>query len=321
MEKVKKNQNLIPLKELNLTNRFLFDQVMEDPDTQQDVLSIIFGREIPLLKHNESEKEIRVSPVIRSIRLDIFSMDEEEYVYATEMQDTRKADLAKRSRYYQSLMDSSLLEPGVPNYNLLNNTYLIMFMTFDLFGYKKYQYTFRPRCEEVPECELMDGATRIFLSTKGENTNEVPAELVEFLKYLEQTTDETAEKSGSEKIHRIHERVQKVKMNEAVGVKYMQAWEEKYYAEQEARERGHAEGLEAGRAEGLEAGRAEGLEAGRAEGRIEGEHESMKKLVAKKLKKGKTVEEIADALEEDTEVIEQLIQELSLEVTAESCLE
>ena len=313
MEKVKKNQNLIPLKELNLTNRFLFDQVMEDPDTQQDVLSIIFGREIPLLKHNESEKEIRVSPVIRSIRLDIFSMDEEEYVYATEMQDTRKADLAKRSRYYQSLMDSSLLEPGVPNYNLLNNTYLIMFMTFDLFGYKKYQYTFRPRCEEVPECELMDGATRIFLSTKGENTNEVPAELVEFLKYLEQTTDETAEKSGSEKIHRIHERVQKVKMNEAVGVKYMQAWEEKYYAEQEARERGHAEGLEAGR--------AEGLEAGRAEGRIEGEHESMKKLVAKKLKKGKTVEEIADALEEDTEVIEQLIQELSLEVTAESCLE
>ena len=313
MEKVKKNQNLIPLKELNLTNRFLFDQVMEDPDTQQDVLSIIFGREIPLLKHNESEKEIRVSPVIRSIRLDIFSMDEEEYVYATEMQDTRKADLAKRSRYYQSLMDSSLLEPGVPNYNLLNNTYLIMFMTFDLFGYKKYQYTFRPRCEEVPECELMDGATRIFLSTKGENTNEVPAELVEFLKYLEQTTDETAEKSGSEKIHRIHERVQKVKMNEAVGVKYMQAWEEKYYAEQEARERGHAEGLEAGR--------AEGLEAGRAEGRFEGDHESMKKLVAKKLKKGKTVEEIADALEEDTEVIEQLIQELSLEVTAESCLE
>lgn len=305
MEKAKKKQNLIPLKELNLTNRFLFDQVMEDPDTQQDVLSIIFGREIPLLKHNESEKEIRVSPVIRSIRLDIFSMDEEENVYATEMQGIKKTDLAKRSRYYQSLMDTSLLEPGVPNYNLLNNTYLIMFMTFDLFGYKKYQYTFRPRCEEVPECELMDGATRIFLSTKGENNDEVPAELVEFLHYLEQTTDETAGKSSSEKIHRIHERVRKVKTNEAVGVKYMQAWEEKYYAEQEARERGHAEGLEAGRAEG------------RAEGRIEGERVNMKKLVAKKLKKGKSIEEIADALEEETDVIEQLINEIKEEAVAE----
>ena len=41
---------IVPLKELNLTNRFLFDVVMEDPQTQQDVLSIIFGREIPALE-------------------------------------------------------------------------------------------------------------------------------------------------------------------------------------------------------------------------------------------------------------------------------
>ena len=35
------------LKDLNLTDRFLFDMVMEDLQTQQDVLSIIFGRDIP----------------------------------------------------------------------------------------------------------------------------------------------------------------------------------------------------------------------------------------------------------------------------------
>lgn len=28
-----KKQNMIPLKDLNLTNRFLFDEVMEDPET------------------------------------------------------------------------------------------------------------------------------------------------------------------------------------------------------------------------------------------------------------------------------------------------
>lgn len=55
-------------------------------------------------------------------------------------------------------MDTSLLEPGIPNYNHLNQTYLIMIMTFDLFGYGKYRYTFAPRCEEVPECTLEDGA-------------------------------------------------------------------------------------------------------------------------------------------------------------------
>lgn len=286
MAKNKKNQRMIPLKELNLTNRFLFDEVMEDPNTQREVLSIIFGRDIPILRQNESEKEFRVSSLIRSIRMDIFSIDDQDVVYATEMQDERKTDLAKRSRYYQSLMDTSLLEPGVPNYNQLNDSFLIMFMTFDLFGHKKYQYTFRPKCEEVPECELLDGTTRIFLCTKGENQNEVSEELIEFLHYLENTTEETAIKLESERVKRIHERVCKVRTSEEVGVKYLQAWEEKYFAKLEARE--------------------EGLEEGRAEGRLA----AMKDLVAKKLAKGKSVEEIAEDLEETVEAVERLINEL-----------
>ena len=81
MNTVHAKQNMVPLKELNLTNRFLFDEVMEDPVTQQEILSIIFGRDVPLLNHNESEKEIRLSPLIRSIRMDLFSMDEQENVY------------------------------------------------------------------------------------------------------------------------------------------------------------------------------------------------------------------------------------------------
>ena len=48
MEDTGKKQPLIPLKDLNLTNRFLFDEVMEDARTQQEVLSIILGKEIPL---------------------------------------------------------------------------------------------------------------------------------------------------------------------------------------------------------------------------------------------------------------------------------
>jgi len=126
---------IVPLKDLNLTDRFLFDEVMEDPQTQQDVLSIIFGRDIPLLEQNETEKEFRLAPNIRSIRMDVFSVDEEHTVYNTEMQQKRKNDLAKRSRYYQALVDTSLLEPGIPNYNCLNRSYIIMIMPFDLFGW------------------------------------------------------------------------------------------------------------------------------------------------------------------------------------------
>ena len=176
-----KNTNMIPLSELNLTNRFLFDTVMEDPETQQTALSIIFQREIPLLTHAETEKELRISPALRSIRMDVFSMDEDHVIYNSEMQQKRKSDLAKRSRFYQALVDSSLLEPGIPNYNLLNTSYIIMIMPFDLFGYGKYQYTFQAECQEIPGLILEDKATRIFLNTRGTNDAEVPDELIEFL--------------------------------------------------------------------------------------------------------------------------------------------
>lgn len=51
MNKMKKRK---PLNELNLTDRFLFDEVMEDAQVHQDVLSIIFSRDIPVLGVNES---------------------------------------------------------------------------------------------------------------------------------------------------------------------------------------------------------------------------------------------------------------------------
>lgn len=76
-----KKQNRVPLRELNLTDRFLFDEVMEDPQAHQDALSIIFGRDILLMGSNETEKELRVSPLLRSIRMDVVSMDDENVLY------------------------------------------------------------------------------------------------------------------------------------------------------------------------------------------------------------------------------------------------
>ena len=278
-------EKMKPLKELNLTDRFLFDQVMEDMETQQDVLSIILEKEIHLLTQVQTEKEQRVSPLAKSIRMDVFSMDEDQTVYNTEMQNKKTADLAKRSRYYQSLMDTSLLKPGDVNYNLLNDSYLIMIMTFDLFGEGKYRYTFRPKCEEVGGCTLEDGATRIFLSTKGKNRDEVSKELVEFLQYVEKSSDQTAAASESLRIKRIHSRVCEVRTSEEIGVKYMQAWEEKCYDRMEARE----------------------------EGREEGRAEILKQMIGKKLDKGKTIPEIADALEMDEGLVRKFADQLEKE--------
>ena len=82
---MRREQKRIALKDLNLTDRFLFDEVMEDIETQKNTLDIIFGKEISLLGRPETEKELRVSPLLRSIRMDVVSMDTEGVVYNTEM--------------------------------------------------------------------------------------------------------------------------------------------------------------------------------------------------------------------------------------------
>lgn len=57
---------------------------------------------------------------------------------------------------------------------------------------------------------------------------------------------------------------------------------------------------------------AEGLAEGRAEGRAEGKLEEKRNLIAKKLSKGKSLEEIADALEESVENIKELISAMQI---------
>ena len=111
--------------------------------------------------------------------------------------------------------------------------------------------------------------------------DEVPRELAEFLHYLEETTDERAASTNSQRIKRIHRRVRKVRLSEEVGVKYMQAWEEKYYEREEGKE----------------------------EGREEGARNKLRELAIKKYHKGMSVEEIADWTEESPELIRQLLEE------------
>ena len=54
----------------------------------------------------------------------------------------------------------------------------------------------------------------------------------------------------------------------------------------------------------------DGYEDGERNGEIKGEAKKLYSLVEKKLAKGKTAEEIADALEEDLSVIQKVIAEL-----------
>lgn len=269
------NNVITKLEELNLVDKFLFDEVMEERESYQALISIVLENEIELLEKPQTEKELRVSPQLRQVRLDVVSMDREKKLYHTEMQKENTGSLIKRSRYYQAQLDVSLLEPGSINFNLLNNSCFILIAPFDIFGRGLYRYTFEGTCRECPDLKLGDGAVRVFINTAGTNREDFSQEFLDLMKYVTETTDAVAGVAESSKIKLIHKRVKKIKLSEKMGGKYMQRWEEVAYATQK----------------------------GIAQGVAKGEQVKLIKLVCKKLAKNESPEEIAKDLEEETSTI------------------
>ena len=238
------------LKDLNLLDKFLFDEALEDEENKnmKTLLDIILGQDTHLKQPPQTEKECRSSFEKRQIRLDVYTVDEDDVVYDTEPQKTNTKNLPKRSRLYQGMIDSRLLPPGCIDFNLLNPVVIIMIMPFDLFGYELYRYTFKMQCEEVPEMELGDDATRIFLNSHGKHPELVSRELIELLEYMEKSTDAVVEECESERIHQMHERVNRLKSSKEMEIKFMQKWEEKEMERQEAYAEGREEGERVGEA-------------------------------------------------------------------------
>ena len=292
---MKKNKR--SLQDLTLLDRFLFAEVMEDPKTFENILSIILGEDISIKGRPQSEHESRTSPLKRQVRLDVWAEDETDAVYNVEAQKENTKNLPYRSRFYQALIDSKLLDPGEVDFSNMKDCYSIIIAPFDLFGRGLYQYTFQMTCAETDQL-LEDGATRIFLNTHGKNSDDISPELKELLYYMEHTTEEIS--CSTSRLQEIKNHVNIVKSSEEIGVKYMQEWEEKILEKRKAR----AEGLAEGRAEGLIAGRTEGRAAGRAEGQTITLIQQMKK----KIQKSKTLIQIADELEEKPDTIQSLYE-------------
>ena len=266
------SKNKKSLQDLTLLDRFLFAEVMEDPKTFENILSIILGEDISIKSRPQSEHENRTSPLKRQVRLDVWAEDETDAVYNIEAQKENTKNLPHRSRFYQALIDSKLLDPGEVDFSNMKDCYSIIIAPFDLFGRGLYQYTFQMTCAETGQ-PLEDGATRIFLNTHGKNSEDISPELKELLYYMEHTTEEISCSTS---------RLQEIK-NHVNVVKYMQEWEEKILEKRKAR----------------------------AEGRAEGETFRLIQLIKKKIQKSKSFIQIADELEEEPDNIQSLYECIS----------
>ena len=257
------------LQDLNLMDRFLFSELIENAEAYKLILEIILEREINFKGEPVAENEKRKELLGKIARLDVCAIGDDDRVYNAEVQKENENNMHKRMRYYGALMTSKLLPEGTIDYNRLSDLCMIVIAGFDMGGEGKYRYKVRRMYKGYPDKEVYDGEVILYLNTKGKDTAEVSDELIAMLEYFEETTDDKALSSGYDRIIRLNEIVASIKANDEIGVKYMNAYEERMHDIQEAREQGE----EIGRSEG-EASKA--LEMAKA---MKAENEPTEKIV------------------------------------------
>ncbi len=139
--------------------------------------------EIEKIEYINVEERIKTTYEHKGVRLDVYIKDKIGTVYNIEMQVINQKNLAKRARYYQAMIDSSLLLKN-SDYNLLNKSFIIFICPFNLFDGERQIYTFKNFCEENKKILLEDEATNIFISTKNKKDKNISANLEAFLDYV-----------------------------------------------------------------------------------------------------------------------------------------
>lgn len=207
------------LKELTLKDNFMFGAVMCDENNCKRLLELVL--EFPIERVEVSkERSMVYHPEYKGVRLDVYAKDENNTHYNVEMQAVFHRALGKRARYYHSQIDMDLLTTG-KEYAELPNTYVIFICDFDPFGMKKYRYTFRHLCLESSTVQLEDGYETIFLSTCGENSEEVSRELVKFLTYVRADLEESTADFGDSFVENLQKAVSEIKQSRRMGERYM----------------------------------------------------------------------------------------------------
>lgn len=261
--------------ELELRDDFMFSRIMSDPKFVKPLLETILGVKIRKIVYPQTQKTIDLSLQAKGIRLDVYVEDDQNTVFNLEMQTSDGANLPKRMRYYQGMIDLNILDKG-QDYTTLKKSYVIFICTFDPFGEGRHIYTFCNTCQENTALTLDDDAVKIILSTKG-TMDDVSPEMKRILDYIDG-------KGASDKFtEELEEAVRSARQNERWRLDYMTL-------EYEYRQR-----------------YLEGKEEGREEGRAEGRERTIQKLH----ERGESIASIADIVELNEEEVKRVISELA----------
>ena len=227
----------------HFTNDFVFCTVLRrDKELCRRFIEIILGIRVSDIEYVESQDTIDLSIDSKGIRLDVYVDDGHGTVIDLEMQTTVDSGLARRSRYYQSMIDMSILEKG-RHYSELKKSYIVFICMKDPFKAGRAVYSFIRTCREDHSLELNDGTETVFINAAGRRDG-LDRELESLLDYLR--TDEPASEFTTDieaVVNEINKDSEWRKEYMTLSMKFL----DKYYE-------GKAEGIAEGKAEGITKG-------------------------------------------------------------------
>jgi len=279
-----------PFDELTITDDYMFCIVMQDKSICTTLLNMLLAQSIGPITDITYQKTFNQIGYAKGVRLDVWVKDSKGNVYDVEMQATNKQDLAKRLRYYQSVIDVSSLEKGA-HYSDLPDSFILFFCPFDYIESGLPVYTFKSTCSEDNAIILPDGVTKVIINSAAADKEANP-ELRDFLHYMNGTV------SDRPFIRKIDRLIKELKESEEKRRDYMllQAFE------MDARRDGIQQGIQQGMIQGEAKGKREGIQQGMIQGEAKGKLETAKNL----LSMGLSIENIVKATGLTVQEVERL---------------
>ena len=228
---------------LTFADDYIFCRVLsQNLEITKELLEILLDIKIDHVEQAASQKESKVDYYGKGVRFDVYVKDGTGRCFDIEIQTSHYSNLAKRARYYQSVMDVDSLDSG-ENYKTLKDSYVIFLCLGDPFGKGLPVYTFRYRAEEDNTIAMNDGSVNIFFNAKlYDKMNSV--ERRNFFEYL------CKQKTESDFTTNLANKVKSVKTSSDEKRVYM-TFEEMV---EERFNEGKSVGLEEGREEGIAQG-------------------------------------------------------------------
>ncbi len=253
------------MRKLNLMSDTFASVALEDIGACQYVVRTVLGEDD--IEITEVKGQYRLlNLTAKDAILDAFAVDSKGRRMNIEIQRRDTVDHARRTRYYSSMIDKSVLDKGIEHQNL-PDVYVIYISEADLWKVGETVYPVNKTIGKVAK-PYDDGNHVIFVNAAVDDGSAV-AKMMQYFKNAD--PNDMSQGALSERVH------------------YLKTEKGGYEEMCEVAERIYEQGIE----QGIEKGIEQGIEQGETKGRLEEAKETAKRLYAK----GYRVAFIADMLD------------------------